>query len=150
MRSLTAETLLMLFSSDSYGSRSAVGAAVTVPPTPTAPPAASTSSRDAVLPATLEATGGEAIEVEGWAEVLDFFLGAMVDGAIEDEDCDEDDAQHALSGSRKCSLYLACQRCRGISVATYRTGWPLAGSTGGRHVAQRAYQLTTARQRAHY
>ena len=39
--------------------------------------------------------------------------------------------------------------CRRISAATYGTGRPLAGSTGGRRVAQRADQRTTAHQRAH-
>ena len=38
---------------------------------------------------------------------------------------------------------------RGISAATYGTGWPLAGSARARHIAQRAYQRAAARQRAH-
>ena len=72
-----------------------------------------------------------AFEVDGWAEGPDFFfLGAMVDGIVEDEDGDEDDALRTLSGSRKRSPYLARQRCRGISAATYGTGRPLAGSAG--------------------
>ena len=73
----------------------------------------------------------------------------MVDGVVEDEDGDEDDALRTLLGSRKRSPYLARQRCRGISAATYGTGRPLAGSAGGRRVAQRADQRTAARQRAH-
>ena len=83
------------------------------------------------------------------AETPDFFLGAMVDGVIGDEDGDEDDAQRTLSGSRICSPYLARQRCRGISAATYGTGWPLVGSAGGRRIAQRANQRTAARRGAH-
>ena len=54
----------------------------------------------------------------------------MVDGAVEDEDSDEDDALRTLSGSRKRVPYLACQRCHGISMATYGTRRPLAGSAG--------------------
>ena len=88
--------------------------------------------------------------MDGWAEGPDFFfLGAMVDGAVEDEDGDEDDALQTLSGSCKRCPYLAHQRCRGISAATYGTRRPLAGSAGGRRVAQRADQRTAARQRAH-
>ena len=74
---------------------------------------------------------------------------AMDDGAVKDEDGDEDNALCTLSGSRKRAPYLARQRSHGISVATYVTGQPLAGSAGGRRVAQRADQRTTARQRAH-
>ena len=73
----------------------------------------------------------------------------MVDGIIEEEDGDEDDALRMLSGLRKRSPYLTCQRCRGISATTYGTGWPLAGSARGRRVAQRAEQRAAARQRAH-
>ena len=39
--------------------------------------------------------------------------------------------------------------CHGISAATYGTRRPLTSSTGGRRIAQRADQRTTARQRAH-
>ena len=88
------------------------------------------SSRALVSPAALEDAGGGAFEVDGWTEVPDFFLGAMVDGAVEDKDGDEDDVRCTLSGSRKRSPYLACQRCRGISAATYGTRRPLAGSAG--------------------
>ena len=91
----------------------------------------------------------ELFEVDGWAEVPDFFLGAMVDSVVWDEDGDEDDALRTLSGSRKRAPYLARQRCCEISATTYGTGWPLAGSAGGRRVAQRADQRTAARQRAH-
>ena len=73
----------------------------------------------------------------------------MVDGAIEDEDGDEDDALRTLSSSHKRAPYLARQKFRGISTATYGTRRPLAGSAGGRRIAQRADQRTTARQRAH-
>ena len=58
-------------------------------------------------------TGGGAFEVDGRAEALGFFLGAMFDGAAEDEDGDEDDALLTLSGSRKRSPYLVHQRCHG-------------------------------------
>ena len=75
--------------------------------------------------------------------------GATVDGAVEDGDGDEDDALRTLSGSRKRASYLARQRCRGISAATYGTEWSLAGLAGGRRVAQRADQRAAARQRAH-
>jgi len=53
------------------------------------------------------------LEVDDRAEALGFFLGAMVDGAAEDEDRDEDDALSTLSRSCKRFAYLACQRCRG-------------------------------------
>ena len=70
--------------------------------------------------------------MDGWAKGPDFFfLGAMVDGDVKDEDGAEDDALRTLSGSHKRAPYLACQRCRGISTATYGTGQPLAGSAGG-------------------
>ena len=112
-------------------------------------PSAHQSPSKAPPPASsevLEATGGGAFEVNGWAEGPDFFfLGAIVD----DEDGDEDDALRTLSGSRKRSPYLARQRCRGISATTYGTGRPLAGSAGGRRVAQRADRRTAAQQRAH-
>ena len=71
--------------------------------------------------------------------------GATVDGAAKDED----DAQRTLLGSQKRSPYLAHQRCRGISAATYGTGWPLVGSAGGRRVAKRAEQHAATWQRAH-
>ena len=101
------------------------------PPAPATPPAALTSSSVYASPTVSEAAGGGAFEVDGWAEGPDFFfLGAMVDGVVEDEDGDEDDALRTLSGSHKRSPYLARQRCRGISVATYGTGRPLAGSEG--------------------
>ena len=78
-----------------------------------------------------EAAGGGAFEVDGWAEGPDFFfLGAMVDGVVKEEDGNEDDALRTLSGSHKRAPYLACQRCRGISAAAYGTGRPLAGSAG--------------------
>ena len=74
-------------------------------------PAAFTSSLAPASSEALEAAGGGAFEVDGWAEVPDFFLGAMVDGVVEDEDGDEDDALRTLLGSRKRSPYLARQRC---------------------------------------
>jgi hypothetical protein len=40
-------------------------------------------------------------------------LGTIVDDAVNDENGDEDDALLTLSGSRKCSPYLARQKCRG-------------------------------------
>ena len=49
-------------------------------------------------------------------------------------------------------MSLACidmASCRGISAATYGTGWSLAGSAGGHRVAQREDQRTAARQRGH-
>ena len=110
------------------------------------PPAAFTSS---LVPAPSEApevTGGGAFEENGWAEGPDFFFsGAMVDGIVEDEDGDEHDALRTLSGSRKQAPYMAHQRCRGISTATYGTRRPLAGSAGGHRIAQRADQRTAAR-----
>ena len=66
------------------------------------PPAALTSSLVPASPAASEAAGGGAFEVDGWAEGPDFFfLGAMVDGVVEDEDGDEDDALCTLSSSHK-------------------------------------------------
>ena len=101
------------------------------PPSPVTPPAVFTSSLASAPSEALEAAGGIAFEVDGWAEGPDFFfLGAMVDGIVEDEDGDEDDALRMLSGSHKRAPYVARQRCRGISAATYGTGWPLTGSTG--------------------
>src|SRR4051812_32811567 len=79
-----------------------------VPPTPTTPLAAFTST---LVPASSEApevASSGAFEVDGWAEGPDFFfLGAMVDGVVKDEDGDEDDALRTLLGSRKRSPYLA-------------------------------------------
>ena len=71
------------------------------PPAPATPPAALTSSLGSAFPAALEVAGGGAFEVDGGGEAPDFFLGAMVDGAVEDEDGDEDDAVRTLSGSCK-------------------------------------------------
>ena len=120
------------------------------PPAPIMAPAAFTSSLAPASSEPLEAAGSGAFEADGWAEQPDFFfLGAMVNSVVEDEDGDEDDALRMLSGSRKRSPYLAQQRCRGISAATYGTGRPLVGSARGSRVAQRADQCTIARQRAH-
>ena len=83
------------------------------PPAPTTSLAAFVSSRASASPAALEAVGGGAFEVDGWAEAPDLFLGAMVDGVVEDEDGDEDDALHMFSGSRKRTPYLARQICHG-------------------------------------
>ena len=55
----------------------------------------------------------------------------MVDGAIEDEDGDEDDALHMPSGSRKRSPYLARQRCRGKPRPPMGPGGPLLVRQGG-------------------
>ena len=73
----------------------------------------------------------------------------MIDGAIKDEDGDEDDVMHMPSGSRKRSPYLARQRCREISTTTYGTRRSLASSAGGRRVAQGAGQRMAAPRRAH-
>ena len=101
----------------------AAGGVAMVPPAPTTPPAAFTSSLAFAASEALEATGGGAFEVDGWAEGPDFlFLGTMVNGVVEGEDGDEDDAMRTLSGSRKRAPYLARQRCHGISAATYGTG----------------------------
>ena len=102
-----------------------------VPPAPATPPIALTSSSVPASSVSSEAAGGGAFEVDGWAEGPDFFfLGAMVDDVVKDEDGDEDDALRTLSGSHKRAPYLARQRCRGISAATYGTGRPLARSAG--------------------
>ena len=104
---------------------------MTAPPAPVTPPTAFTSSLASEASKALEAAGGGAFEVDGWAKGPDFFfLGAMVDGIVEDENGDEDGALRTLSGSHKRAPYLARQRCRGISAATYGTGWPFAGSVG--------------------
>ena len=72
------------------------------PPAPATPPAALTSSLVTASLAASEATGSGTFEVDGWAEGPDFFfLGAMVDGIVEDEDGEEDDALRTLSGSHK-------------------------------------------------
>ena len=60
------------------------------------------SSLVSASPAALEAAGGGAFEVDGWAEGPNFFLlGAMVDGIVKDEDGDEDDTLRTLLGSHK-------------------------------------------------
>ena len=72
------------------------------PPAPVTPPAAFTSSLASAPSEALEEAGGGPFEVDGWAEGPDFFfLGAMVNGVVEDEDGDEDDALRTLSGSCK-------------------------------------------------
>ena len=71
------------------------------PLAPTTCPATSTSSRAPVSTMELEATGGGAFKVDGWAEAPNFFLGAMVDGDVGDEDGEEDDALRTPLGSRK-------------------------------------------------
>ena len=119
------------------------------PPAPITPPAAFTSSLTPASSEALEVAGDGAFEVDGWAEGPDFFLGAMVDGIVEGEDGDEHDVLRTLSGSCKRAPYLEHQRCHRISTTTYVTRRPLAGSAGGRRVAQRADQCTAARQRAH-
>ena len=51
--------------------------------------------------------GGRAFEVDGWAEGPDFFfLGAMVDGVVQDDDGDEDVVLRTLSGLHKRAPYL--------------------------------------------
>ena len=68
---------------------SAAGGVVMAPPAPITPPAAFTSSIAPTSSEALEAAGGGAFEVDGWAEGPDFFfLGAMVDGVVEDKDGD--------------------------------------------------------------
>ena len=72
------------------------------PLAPSTPPTVFTSSLAPASSKALEVTGGGAFEVDGWAEGPDFFfLGAMVDGVVIDEDGDEDDALRTPSGSRK-------------------------------------------------
>ncbi|XP_048566887.1 SH3 domain-containing protein C23A1.17-like [Triticum urartu] len=78
-------------------------------PASTTSPAASTSSRAIVSTAALEAAGGGAFEVDGWAEVPDFFLGTMVNGAVEDEDGDEDDTTQTLI-FRRCPIHPPSRR----------------------------------------
>ena len=52
-------------------------------------------------PRSVRGRGGRGFEVDGCTEEPGFFLGAMVDGVIEDEDGDEDDELHTPSGLRK-------------------------------------------------
>ena len=149
LRSVTVKALLMLFSSDTSCPRVGRGGSGDGATCSNHVPSSVHALACPASPAALGAAGSGVFEVDGRAEVPDFFLGAMVDGVVEDEDGDEDDTLRMLLGSRKGSPYLACQRCRGMSAATYGTRRPLAGSAGGRRVAQRSDQWAAARQRAH-
>ena len=77
-----------------------------VPPAPTTSPTAFVSSCIFVPPVALETAGNGAFEADGRAEEVGFFLGAMVDGTVEDVDGDEDDVLLTSSGSHKRSPYL--------------------------------------------
>ena len=68
-----------------------------------------------VLSATgplLDHVGTECPAPGGPTATVIFFLGAMIDGVVEDKDGDEDDALRTLSGSDKRAPYLAHQRCQ--------------------------------------
>ena len=96
-----------------------------VPPAPTTSPKAFVSSCISAPPVALETAGNGAFEADGRAEEVGFFLGAMVDGVVEDEDGDEVDALHMPSGSCKRAPYLVRQRCRGKPRPPMGPGGPL-------------------------
>ena len=110
---------------------SAAGEVVTTPPTPTTSPTASTPPGIPVAPAASAAACNGAFEVDGWAVAPAFFLGAMNDGTVDEENDDEDDPRRTFLGFVQARRpYLARQRCRGKPRPPMGPSAP-CGSAGG-------------------
>ena len=90
-----------------------------MPPAPTTSPTASTSQCVPVAPIASAAACEEALEEDSWAVAPGFFLGAMDEEAIDEEDDNEDDTLLILSGLRKRFPQPGAPKMSWYHTATY-------------------------------
>jgi hypothetical protein len=118
---------------------------VTTPPAPATSPAASMSPCIPVAPAALVAACDRAFEVDGWAATPGFFLGAMDDGAADEEDGGEMTRFVHFSGSCKRSPLPGAPKMSWETTATYRAKGPFWFGRGTERIAQRVEESSVAR-----